>query len=113
MFTNLSCVFCFILIYEIHEEEPESINRHRGKLQKIHTNNISVAITREFGKLNNSPSPNLFRYKGQLFSTCQTLMLMCRGKKRLNGFAPFNVRYPKKGFRGKMTGLNINNNHIF
>lgn len=29
MFTDLSCVFCFIFVYEIHQEEPE---RQKGNM---------------------------------------------------------------------------------
>ena len=29
MFTDLSCVFCFIFVYEIHQEEPE---REKGNM---------------------------------------------------------------------------------
>lgn len=44
MFTDLSCVFCFIFIDEIHQEEPERENGKRGKiLRKImHYNNRVV-----------------------------------------------------------------------
>lgn len=48
MFTDLSCVFCFIFIDEIHQEEPERENGKRGKiLRKImhYDNRVVVGKT--------------------------------------------------------------------